>query len=231
MTISEMHFEFKQLMDKMDSLQNPNLEPEEIDVLLNRAQNDLINYLTRDGLEKTQTNQDLIKNILDNYTTSTFSVTADSKTKSKFVVLPDNYRKAIQEEVRISYVDCKNVLQTPYVEVKPITHAEYNDDRKNPFKQPNTNKVLRLATFKIGSDETYELISSEGVTITNYYLRYYRNPLEMAYATQYPVPGTDVDCELSIEAQREIIKRAVILASKALENIQKYQLEELSKNN
>lgn len=220
MLISEMHIEFKERMDKMDSFQNPNLEPEQIDLLFNISQDELIKELTKDGLEKTQTSQDYLKNILENFKTSTFTNTVDNKPNGVFITLPSNYRKAVQEEAKITCTNCKGNTVEELVDVIPTTHGQYNEVRKDPFKRANNNKIIRLSV-----DEKFELICSTDNIITDYYLRYYREPVSMQYGTQYPTPTTDVNCELSIEAQREIIKKAVVIASKSLENINKYQIE------
>ncbi len=233
MTIAEQHLEFKQRYDKLDSFTNALIEPEEIDVWFNLAQAQLFSNFVQSGLEKTENAKDFWQNLITNFTTTTFVNTVDSKPNGRFIVLPDNYKKAIEEECRIGYLDCNSNIQSKFVSVYPITHGEYNDVRSNPFKKPSLTRVNRLSVGKIGvnTNPSFELLFAPGTTLTNYYLRYYREPVNMQYGTQYPTPGLDIDCELSTEAQREIIKIAVALASKAVEDYQKYQIEEQSINN
>lgn len=225
MAIADMHLEFKERFDKIDSTQNPNLDPEEIDIFLNIAQQELFSELFKEGAERTQKEHDYLKNLISNFTTNTFTTTASNKPNGKFVLLPTDYKRALQENATVTYTDCKDHTASNYVNVYPKTHGEYNEARLDPFNKPNKNKVIRLSTYKSGNNETFELIGGTGIIITDYHLRYYREPVTMRYGTHYVPATTDVDCELSIEAQRDIVERAVILASKATENYQKYQVE------
>ena len=59
MTVAEMHIQFKVGLDKTDSLNYPNFEPEEIDLWLNKAQEKFIKSryshdVKRETFEETQ---------------------------------------------------------------------------------------------------------------------------------------------------------------------------------
>jgi pyruvate/oxaloacetate carboxyltransferase len=213
MTVQEMHYEFKLGLDKVDSLSTPNFIPEEIDVILNNAQEEFItqrayrNNPRQQGVEETQKRVDDLKNIISDYKTSTFSTTADNKPNGIFVNLPVDYRHALQEEVQLTYTNCNNQTTTSIAAIKPITHDRYNKLIRDPFNKPDKQFVFRLALEKTLTNERFELISSE--TISSYNLRYIRQPQRIQYGTQYQVPTTDQDCELSDYTHREIISIAV----------------------
>lgn len=232
MTIAEMHNIFKIGMDKVDSLSSPNFLPEEIDVLLNNAQDQLVsqrafgNNPKREGLEETQKRLDDLKNIITNYSTGTFTNTVDNKTNGVFVDLPSNYRHAIQEEAVISYNDCTGTAATNEVEIVPISHDRYNRIIKDPFNKPDTEVVYRLGFGVNAGTERFELISDSAVTVSTYKLRYIREPQEMRYGTVYQTPTTDIDCELSDYLHKEIIALAVKNALEDIES-QRYQTSKI----
>lgn len=215
MTVSEMHYHFKIGLDKVDSLSVPNFITEEIDIILNNAQEQFIsqrafkNNFRREGLEETQKRLDDLKNITSNYSTNTFNVIADNKPNGAFIDLPSDYRHAIQEEVRVAYEDCnENVIQE-IAEVIPTSHDRYNRMIKDPFNKPSKEIVYRMGFEATGTAERFELVHDPLVTLDNYYLRYLRQPQRIQYGTEYQAPTVDLDCELSIHTHREIIALAV----------------------
>lgn len=213
MLVSQMHNEFKIGLDKVDSLSSPNFIAEEIDTILNTAQEEFItqrayrNNPRKQGVEETQKRIDDLKNITANYTTTTFTNNSSNKPNAVFVNLPTNYRHALQEDVIVSYTDCNNTAATTITQVKPITHDRYNKLIRDPFNKPSKDLVLRLALEKSAGIERFELICPN--TITNYNLRYLRQPIKIQYGTQYQVPTTNQNCELSEHTHREIIAIAI----------------------
>lgn len=222
MTVSEMHYQFKIGLDKVDSLSVPNFIAEEIDILLNNAQEQFIsqrafsNNPKREGLEETQKRLDDLKNIISNYNTSTFTTTVDNKPNGVFVDLPADYRHAIQEEATVTYTDCNSTTQTIQAEIVPISHDRYNRIIKDPFNKPDKELIYRLG-FEATTSERFEIVSGPSTTLTTYIVRYIRNPQQIRYGTQYQTPTTDLDCELSLHTHREIVALAV---KNALEDIE-----------
>ena len=235
MNVAEMQYEFKIGLDKVDSLSVPNFLPEEIDIFLNNAQEQFISQRAfrtnpkREGLEENQKRTDDLKNIIKNFSSATFIVNADNKPNGKFVNLPSDYRHAIQEEAKVTYSNCKNVLTYGVAEIIPTTHDRYNRLIKDPFNKPNTEIVYRLGYERVNGVESFELLSDSTITISDYYLRYIKNPQVIRYGTQYQVPTTDLDCELSDHTHREIIAMAV---KNALEDIEspRYQSSKIELN-
>lgn len=218
-----MHRYFKIKVNKADSFNYQNFEPEEVDVLLNQEMFKVIEqraYGTnakRLSLEETQKRVDDLKNITQSYSSSTFTTNSSNKTNGKFVSLPVDYRHAMQEECLITYTDCNSVTRTKVVPIIPITHDRYNKIINDPFNEPFEDLVIRLAHGKVGGNEVFELITDGSYTVTTYYLRYLRTPLSMQYGTTYATPTTDVNCELSEHLHREIVESA---ANTALENVE-----------
>ena len=232
MTVLQMHDRFKIGLDKVDSLSNPNFIPEEIDIILNDAKDQLIalkafgNNDSRESLEETQKRLDDLKNITTNYSTSVFVNNTDNKPNAVFVSLPENYRHAIQEEARVTYTNCHNTPTAGLAEIIPISHDRYNRMVKDPFNVPNDEIVYRLGYSITAGVETFELIHSSTVVVDDYILRYIRQPNIITLGSQYLVPVPDVDCELSEHTHREIVALAV---KNALEEIEspRYQTSKI----
>ena len=72
MTCAELHLEFKFRCDKLDTLNYPNFLPEEIDLILNNAQERLIkqrygfNNIKRQSFEETEKRTEDLKEIVKN---------------------------------------------------------------------------------------------------------------------------------------------------------------------
>ncbi len=109
MLISEMHEAFRVQLDKIHSFSVSEYTPEHVDILLNSAQDTLIEECTKKGLESTQTLTDYLSNITEREILTTFYTDSKSELNGKFVDLPDNYRKALMESVVVKYPDCNTV--------------------------------------------------------------------------------------------------------------------------
>lgn len=234
MTVQEMHNEFRIRYDNIASFSNPEYSPEEIDTFLNTAQQALIMFVKKQGAERNQTYRDFLANITENFSTSAFITNADNHPNGQFVVLPLDYRTALEERVDITYTDCNSTSQTTQIEVKPTTHDRLSKDVKNPFKKPKKDgHVLSVPFGRLSAtpdQQTVELIGSTDFTIDTYYLRYYRNPLTIQYGSVYATPLADQDCELNEEAQDWIIERAVQTAFDSSAQLSRFQVSKQIEN-
>lgn len=110
------------------------------------------------------------------------------------------------------------------MDVKPITHDEYNTQSKNPFKKPD-NKITWRINYNYSSYEStlkqIELISPYSLNV--YRMRYieFPKPIILTDLTTGIFAGeglsidgytTEMTCRLNREIHREIIDRAVELA-------------------
>ena len=111
-----MHIMFKVLTDKVDTLNYPNFEPEEIDLLLNMAQERFIKqrYGTtnqkRKPIESNQKRTDDLREVVKNGQLSvTTTQTVDNKEHGFFVTLPGDYWFLINEEVSLWSKGCNPI--------------------------------------------------------------------------------------------------------------------------
>lgn len=228
MVVSLMHDKFKIGVDKGDSLNTANFLAEEIDSFLNDAQEKFIEqraYGTNPkgtGLEEDQKRRDDLREITKNYGSSTFISTTNNKPNGVFVDLPEDYRHAMQEEVSISYTDCNNVSATDRIPITAVTHDRYPKIIDDPFNKPYREEAIRLDY----EGDVYELITDGTFTITNYHLRYLKEPRVIRFGTAYVVTTTDVDSELAAHTHREIVKIAVKDALQDIES-NRYQTSKL----
>lgn len=209
MTIAAAQQEFKFRMDKLDGLNYPNMLPEEIDLLFNNAQQRFIKQrygfsnVKRQSFEETQKRTEDLKNVTVNSVISPLAYASDNiDSQARFLTLPADHWFTIQERANITCSICGSSV-TQLVKVIPITHSEFSTVIKDPFNQPNNDKVLRLM-----ENGRTELISS--CTIVEYRLRYIKRPIDVNLAT-------GVTFELSDHTHSEIIDLAVSIALEGIE--------------
>ncbi len=213
MTIIDAHREFKIRYDKLDALLLPNLLSSEIDILLNQSQDRLVkqrygkNNIKKEPYEETQKRSDDLKAITVNAVLLPSVNAVDNiDTLAQFVILPLDYWFIVQERVSISYTDCTGATVNDIIEVRPIEHNEFSKVIKDPFKKPNNTKVLRLMEAN-----RVELIPALGVTLTDYKLRYIKEPRRVSLTS-------NVTFELSSHLHSEIVDEAVKVALELVES-------------
>ncbi len=212
MTVAELHLNFKFGLDKIDSLNYPNFTSNEIDILLNQAQDRFIkqrygkNNLKRESFEETQKRTEDLKTIVKatQISPSTYS-TSNIETTARFYILPSDHAYIIQETVNVTYPDCNNQNVTTKALIKPVQHNDYDKIKTDPFNKPTNTKVLRLMV-----DGQVELIPNTGVTLGTYQLRYLKIPRRISLST-------NDTCELPDDVHQEVVSTAVDIA---LENIE-----------
>lgn len=211
MTVQALHQAFRFGMDKLDSLNYPNFLDEEIDLLLNQAQDRFVkqryskNNVKRESFEETQKRTEDLKNITSNALLTPIANAPDNiDPDAVFVILPTNHLFILQERADITYTDCTGNAITQTVEVKPIQHSEFSKLIKDPFRQPSKTKVLRLM-----ENGRVELISN-GSQISNYRLRYLRQPITINL-------GTNITSELSEYTHQELVNMAIQIALEGTE--------------
>lgn len=209
MSVQELHQEFKFRCDKLDALNYPNFLEEEIDLILNNAQDRFIkqrygsNNNKRQSFEETEKRTEDLKNITVNAVLTPLAYASDNiDTSARFLTLPTDHWFTVQERCNITCTIC-GASVTDLVEVVPITHSEFSKVIKDPFKKPNTSKVLRLM-----ENGRVELISF--CTIVNYRMRYIKQPVRIDFTT-------NTTCELSEHTHSEIVDLAVTIALEGIE--------------
>jgi hypothetical protein len=220
MTASEMHISFKQGLDKFDSRNYPNLEPEEIDLLLNQAQDTFVkqryglNNVSKKSFEESQKRIEDINNLIKNQILNPIANNPllNINTNANFVTLPADHWITVQELCNVTYPDCNGDNITENVYVQPLQHNDYSKIINNPFAKPTDTKVLRMVT-----EDGVELLHSSTSSINNYRVRYIKKPQRIDV-----VNTPNVDCELADITHQEIINIAISIA---LENIEAQRIK------
>jgi len=213
MTAAEMLTAFKFGLDKFDSLNYPNFEPLEIDLLLNQAQDRFVKQrygstnTKRQSFEETQKRTDDLKNVVKSAILTPLANQILNKPNGVFIQLPTDYWFALNEECDLQYTNCNSTLTTTRPGIKPIQHDDYNKTIKDPFNKPWEEEVVRLE-----SDTYIELITADNQTIQTYYLRYIKKPVRID-----SVSSTNVNCELSDHAHQEIVDMTIAIALEGIE--------------
>lgn len=224
MTLLEMHQSFRFGLDKLDSLNYPNFLSEEIDLILNQAQERFIkqrygvNNIKRQSFEETQKRTDdlrkLLRDIVVVPNTHTFTNISEN---AVFIDLPSDYWFIIQERVAMSCDICNDTtlyitvneettsVKGKYAEVRPIQHVEFDKIINDAFKAPDYDKVLRLMY-----NDKIELISSSKCIIQAYQLRYIKQPNKLDITTSF-------NCELAEHTHQEIVDEAIKIALEGIE--------------
>ena len=212
MNISEMHYDFKKKLNKVDSEQNRNLLVPEIDWALNEAQELFIKWISEPrqrsylGFEKSQRSIDDIRTLVE----SDKTITIDKS----IAPLPEDYLFFVKADVLMDKGNCKGIKGRLYV-------RQHDDEFENsPFDKSNfewrtVNGLFITEGVKVFDDGTFtnkELILS--------YIRkpkYIHNAQAFRNGT-YQLPSGAVltgtnDCELPEHTHREIVDIAVALVS------------------
>lgn len=207
-----MHISFKEGLDKFDSLNYPDFQSDQIDLILNQAQDTFVKQrygttnVKKMSFEETQKRTEDVKNVVVRATIVPAANASDNiNAYSRFVTLPANHWIIVHELTGISYLDCKGSTITENVYTEAIQHNDYSKLIDNPFGMPNENKILRLM-----ENGRVELIPPSNVTINNYYLTYIKEPQRISIT----IP---TDCELSSMVHQEVVNIAVQIALEGIE--------------
>ena len=228
MELTEWYPEFLTLWDNIMSNQAPSLSEYEVSIFLTEAQEAVVkgvyNGTLSNSFESTEEARSYLSNLVDqkDYTTPNSTSTIHIVSNSKLYDLPDDYYFITFESVTLSDNNDRCVRNKQVI-VKPVTQDVFWDIHKNPFKQDNENRVLRLTHGNIA-----ELVTP--YNIAKYSVRYVRKPKpiilvqlgtpEELQATTYT--GLTIEgehnprnCELHSNLHRVILEYAVKLAQQA----------------
>jgi len=228
MNVSDMHLAFKIGIDKIDSLNNPNFTPKEIDFLLNQAQERFIkqrygiNNNTRKSFESDQKRTDDLRGVVKNSVLQfePYDVNENIDKEARFVNTPSDYWFSVNERCIASYKDCNDIssLNNPIL-VRQINHDELSVILSSPFDGPSKDKVLRLM---IGNK--FEIIKHKDVSLVSYNIRYIKKPNQINLQNS-------VDCELADHTHSEIVNEAIMIGLEAIESPRSQGFIAIQKNN
>ena len=228
MTVQEFSNEFDVAYNGIATNAAPPIDLYEKSVYLTRAQLEIVNnYFNplgnkyKDGFEQSEKRRADLRELLRTGV-STIIVNSDDgiSEDSKFLRIPSNTYLIIQEKAKVSSSDA--CIDGTYIKVKPVTHDEFNNQEKNPFKQPGKTVVWRLDYYaQSGNNKNVELITP--YDIEEYKFRYIRYPepiILVDLSTEYPTETLSIDgvstvqtCKLGENIHREILNRAVEMAT------------------
>lgn len=170
MTNSEFSNEFDVLYQNIASNQAPGLDEYEKSVFLTMAQEQIVLELYQE-LEQSEEVRKYLSNLIktDNYVPigEQDETLINNNFKSYKVEINNNILFMIYEQCTLS--DENNCINNKIVSVVPTIHDDLDKVLKNPFKSPNSRKVIRL-----DFDNKIELISK--YSISNYKVRYLKKP-------------------------------------------------------
>lgn len=228
MTNLELNNEFDIHYNSIAGQSAPNLDVYEKSVFLTKAQEELIkNYYDaqsnrkQKGFEASEKRREDLKELIKNYIDSnSFDNSAKIHTSSRFFNIPEDVFLIINEQVEIKSEDCFNGNT---IEIKPVTHDEFNKQIKNPFKTPDETLAWRLDYSSIDDSKVVEIISPYNITGSLIYkLRYLKYPEPIILSDLViSFPGENLsingitgetNCKLNESLHREILDRAVELA-------------------
>lgn len=222
MNILEMHIATRMELDKTQDFQYPDFQPEQIDYWLNKGYQQHVEdtaYPIQQGkipFEQTQKRIDELREIVKSETIATTTIGTNYLTQ-----LPNDYNHLVRHQCRTLVNNISNL----------VSGIETNQDKiniqlKDPFWKPIPNEPLY---YIIDNAIVYE--TKGDFQIVESYLTYIKSLVKMRLGSQYTIPSTDIDCEISSEyVQHQIINRAVNMMLENIES-QRYQtnLNELNK--
>lgn len=232
MTITEMQYDFRFKVDKVDSLSQEDFTVAEIDWLLNEAQNVLVKqrYGTtnakRQGFESTQKRIDDLRNLVIKAPDQPDIVPSLLDTGVYEIPLDDlKYPYWFMISARASINEqCDKWVKLTYVQ-----HDDLNMALEDPFSKPSAYELLY--NFGKASDSTSGAmyIYPGSNEIFSVRLEYIKQPSKMNFGGYPYIDGVTYpqsSCELSEHIHSEIVDVAVEIASGIIQHPEYVQLKQ-----
>ena len=229
MTNQEFRNEFNISYNSIASMSAPSIDDYELSLYLTKAQLEIVkNYYVplsnrkQKGFESTEKRRRDLNQLIKDYKTSdTISNSSNIDSEAIFYVVPNDLFLIVNEKAKITSEDCYN---GKILSIKPISYDEYNIQIDNPFEKPNEKYAWRLDISNINNTKVVEIISPYNITGSlEYQIRYIKYPKPIIITnlnTAFPSDNLTIDgisaetpCELNTEICREILDRAVLLAT------------------
>lgn len=229
MTIAEAHQEYKTRLDKIDALEYPNVLPEEIDLIFNNAQDRYVKQRygktnpKRVSFEEEEKRTQDLRVLITPFRAQPLIPSSNSITSNAYRVnIEENQWFIVHEKAIINCPSCNTsitiinsdddardsdseIVEGIEVEVRAVTHNEFEKIKNDPFKGPDYEKLLRVIRGNY-----IELIPKTGCTVSYYFNRYIRQPERVSLSG-------NVTFELPEHTHSEIIDEAIKIT---LENIE-----------
>lgn len=229
MTNQEFRNEFDISYNAIASMSAPGIDDYELSLYLTKAQLEIVkNYYDplsnrkQKGFEATEKRRrDLNQLVKDYKTTTMIANSSNIDSEAKFYVVPDDLFLIVNEKAKITSEDCYNGKT---LSIKPISYDEYDVQIDNPFEKPDNKNAWRLDISNVNGVKVVEIISPYNVLGSlEYQIRYIKYPKPIIItdlSDAFPSDNLTIDgifeetpCELNTEICREILDRAVLLAT------------------
>lgn len=229
MTNQEFRNEFDISYNAIASMSSPGIDDYELSLYLTKAQLEIIkNYYDplsnrkQKGFEATEKRRRDLNQLVKDYKTSTIvSNSFNIDSEAKFYPIPNDLFLIVNEKAKIISEDCYN---NKILSIKPMSYDEYNVQIDNPFEKPDSKIAWRLDLSNINNVKVVEIISPYNISgALEYQIRYIKYPKPIIITnlnTAFPSDNLTIDgisaetpCELNTEICREILDRAVLLAT------------------
>lgn len=224
MTVQEFSNEFDILYNNIMSNVAGNVNEYEKSVFLTRAQEELIlEYYgannDNNGFEETELSKtylsELVKDAVISVKEEGDNLPNHIDEKSVFFKLPEGMWFSVFESATLAdHTDYPSLPKagSSVVNIKPVTHDNYNKVSGNPFKGGNAGRVLKLNL----TNNIVELVSD--YYIQSYFIRYVVRPtpiiLDDIAGAEIEGLSVATECVLNPGIHREILNRAVATAIK-----------------
>lgn len=229
MNIKEMHYDFKQKLNKIDSQQYRNLKVPEIDWKLNEAISLFVKivaepkYATKLGFETSQRVIDDIRTLVINSKTL---IAGGTTPLTAIFKLPVDYQYYIgSDEVVLKSESCSVLADKVFV-------RQHDDNfQSSPFDRSNFLWREVNIIFMSGGVKAY---TSGEFTVESFKMNYIKHPASVNNSQSYPggeyktlkgiTLNSNVDCDLPEHTHREIVDLAVSITTGDLQ-IPDYQIK------
>lgn len=244
MTAEEFSREFDVLYNNIASSSAPNIDEYEKSVYLTKAQLELVkntfnplgNKYNR-GFEQSSKRRNDLSSLVKPYNTSRImDIPSEQKLSGDSIIfaIPDDvfliiYERAFSKDTRLCGVNAK---ESKALNIKPLTHDEFDTLEKNPFKKPDEDLAWRVDSTFTPALRSEEYVERESIprmveiiseySIATYSMRYVKYPQPIILTNlRVDFPGEDlsIDGEWQKQTSRlnkgihpEILNRAVELA-------------------
>lgn len=226
-TVRNMHYDFKQKLNKVDSNQNKNFQVPEIDWKLNEAMGVFIKQVAHPkfnpnaGTETSQRSIDAIRPlIIENYQITAIKVPSENVYSA---TLPPDYMIHLSSSANCTKATCVAKIRTTLVQHDDKEDAFYSSN----FEWRDVNVMFAGNSLRVLTDGTF--------TVDKVYLSYVRHPKWIHSAVDfvggsYAMPDGETvltgyqECELPLEVHSEIVDLAVLITTGDL--IPSYQVKQ-----
>ena len=208
MTVTEMHDDWAVLADKVDSFALASFDPAEIDLMLNRSQDELVKTrysgqnLKGVGAEEIQVRWDDLRIVTENLNLPRVDPNGEidlSGQRGHLFGLPVGYWYSLGETARVTFTEC-GIERTDWFPVKVVGFNQFNKNIRIPFKRPKPRHPVRLMTGNL-----IQIFAGQDSNVLEIALRYIRQPRRINIFTL-------TDAEFPEHLHQQIVNGAVRMA-------------------